>query len=180
MTAEHDDAAGISVLATPIGTLTVAATDTGVVSCGFDAPDEVGARLAAAGIDTSGEQARRLREQAVAELTEYFAGDRHDFTVPVDLTLATTGFDRKVLTGLDTVGYGATTSYGRLGSAVGLPAAAVRGVGAALGRNPVWIIVACHRVVGADGSLTGYAGGLAAKRWLLDLESDLPQLALEL
>jgi methylated-DNA-[protein]-cysteine S-methyltransferase len=181
MTAEDGNQTGISVLATPIGALAIAASDIGVVvSCGFTGPAGIGARLAEAGIDPTGEPARRLREQAVTELTEYFAGGRHDFAVPVDLTLVTATFDRTVLAGLDSVGYGATTSYGRLGSAVGLPPAAVRGLGAALGRNPVWIIVPCHRVVGADGSLTGYAGGLVAKRWLLDLESDVPQLALDL
>ncbi|HEX3784281.1 MAG TPA: methylated-DNA--[protein]-cysteine S-methyltransferase [Pseudonocardiaceae bacterium] len=180
MTEDDGSRTGVAVLTTPIGGLTVAASDAGVVSCGFAEADAVAARLAEAGIDPRTEQAGHWRAEAVRELTEYFAGARREFEVPVDLRLAASGFDRTVLAGLGAVGYGTTTSYGRLGASVGLPAAAVRGVGAALGRNPVWIMVGCHRVVGADGSLTGYAGGLSAKRWLLDLESDLPQLALDL
>jgi methylated-DNA-[protein]-cysteine S-methyltransferase len=157
----------LSTVTTPIGTLTVAATDTGIVSCSFTAPT--------GDVDLSGDLAGRWRDQAAHELDAYFAGELREFTVPVDLRLASE-FDRKVLDGLADVGYGNTTSYGRLGATLGLPAEAVRGVGAALGRNPVWIIVPCHRVVAADGALTGYAGGLAAKRTLLDRESDVPRL----
>ena len=157
----------LTTVPTPIGTLTVAATSAGVVSCGFTAPT--------ADADLSGEQAAAWRALAARELGEYFAGTLREFTVPVDLRLAS-AFDRTVLGGLAEVGYGSTTSYGKLGAALGLPAEAVRGVGSALGRNPVWIIVPCHRVLGADGALTGYAGGLSAKRVLLDLESDIPRL----
>jgi methylated-DNA-[protein]-cysteine S-methyltransferase len=152
---------------TPIGDLILAATDTGIVSCSFAAPT--------ADVDLAGELASHWRAQAARELDAYFAGALREFTVPVDLRLAS-AFDRTVLAGLAEVGYSTTTSYGKLGAALGLPAEAVRGVGAALGHNPVWIIVPCHRVVGADGALTGYAGGLGAKRTLLDLESDLPRL----
>ena len=157
----------LTTVPTPIGDLTVAATSTGIVSCSFTAPD--------ADLDLTGDLACHWRAQAARELTAYFAGTLHEFAVPVDLRLAS-AFDQKVLSGLAGVGYGATTSYGKLGAALGLPAEAVRGVGSALGRNPVWIIVPCHRVVGADGALTGYAGGLTAKRALLDLESDVPRL----
>jgi methylated-DNA-[protein]-cysteine S-methyltransferase len=162
----------LTTVPTPIGTLTVAATSSGIVSCSFAAPN------LAAEVDTSGDLACRWRTQAARELDAYFAGELREFTVPIDLRVAS-AFDRTVLAGLDEVGYGSTTSYGRLGAALGLPVEAVRGVGAALGRNPVWIMVPCHRVVGADGALTGYAGGLAAKRTLLDLESDLPRLELQ-
>ena len=157
----------LTTVTTPIGTLTLAATEVGIVSCSFTAPTEE--------MDLSGTEAAEWRVRAARELDAYFAGELREFTVPVDLRLASE-FDRRVLGGLAEVGYGSTTSYGRLGAALGLPAEAVRGVGAALGRNPVWIIVPCHRVVAADGALTGYAGGLTAKRTLLDLESDVPRL----
>ncbi|HEY4021669.1 MAG TPA: methylated-DNA--[protein]-cysteine S-methyltransferase [Pseudonocardiaceae bacterium] len=157
----------LTTIDTPIGNLILAATDTGIVSCSFTAP--------AAEVDLAGELACHWRAQAGRELDAYFAGALREFTVPVDLRLAS-AFDRTVLAGLAEVGYGTTISYGRLGATLGLPAEAARGVGAALGHNPVWIIVPCHRVVGADGALTGYAGGLGAKRTLLDLESDLPRL----
>ncbi len=164
--------ADLTTITSPIGPLTVAATSTGVVACSFADPTRT---LTGAGVDTTGEPACRWRAQAARELDAYFAGTLREFTVPVDLRLAS-AFDRTVLGGLAHVGYGTTTSYGKLAAALGLPPEAVRGVGAALGHNPVWIIVPCHRVVGADGALTGYAGGLSAKRALLDLESDVPRL----
>jgi methylated-DNA-[protein]-cysteine S-methyltransferase len=164
--------ADLITVESPIGPLTLAATSTGIVSCTFTDPTRT---LAEAGIDTTGDPACHWRAQAARELDAYFAGTLREFTVPVDLRLAS-AFDRTVLAGLADVGYGTTTSYGKLGAALGLRAEAVRGVGAALGHNPVWIIVPCHRVVGADGALTGYAGGLTAKRALLDLESDVPRL----
>jgi methylated-DNA-[protein]-cysteine S-methyltransferase len=159
----------LTTVATPIGALTVAASSTGIVSCSFGPPE------LAEDVDISGALASRWRAKAAGELTAYFAGSLREFTVPVDLRVSAT-FDRTVLDGLAEVGYGTTSSYGRLGAALGLPREAVRGVGAALGRNPVWILVPCHRIVGADGALTGYAGGLAAKRALLDLESEAPRL----
>lgn len=103
------------------------------------------------------------------QLGEYFAGRRRGFDVPVDLALATP-FQRTVLDRLAAmVPYGATTSYGRLAEDLDRPGAA-RAIGAALGANPVCIVLPCHRVVAASGALTGYAGGLAAKRLLLELE----------
>jgi methylated-DNA-[protein]-cysteine S-methyltransferase len=155
----------LTTVPTPIGDLILAATSAGIVSCSFGTPT----------MAEPGERAARWRAEAAREIEAYFAGTLREFTVPVDLRSAS-AFDRTVLAGLAEVEYGSATSYGRLGAALGLPAEAARGVGAALGRNPVWIMVPCHRVVGADGALTGYAGGLAAKRALLDLESDLPRL----
>jgi methylated-DNA-[protein]-cysteine S-methyltransferase len=101
------------------------------------------------------------------QLGEYFDGARTDF----DLPLATTGtpFQQSVWHQLARLPYGRTASYAELAVRIGAPRA-VRAVGAANGRNPVSIVVPCHRVVGSDGSLTGYAGGLDAKRWLLDHE----------
>ncbi len=102
-----------------------------------------------------------------AQLDEYFAGARRTFDLP--LRAVGTGFQRRVWAALVGIRYGETTSYGKLAAAIGSPSAS-RAVGLANGQNPISIIVPCHRVVGADGSLTGYGGGLDAKRWLLSHE----------
>lgn len=101
------------------------------------------------------------------QLAEYFGGRRQAFDLP--LALEGTAFQRAVWDALLRIGYGQTVSYGELADRIGRPTAA-RAVGLANGRNPVSIVVPCHRVVGADGSLTGYGGGLGSKRHLLDLE----------
>ncbi len=103
----------------------------------------------------------------VARLAAYFAGERVDF----DLEFGVTGteFQQRVWRELDLIGYGETTVYGEIAERIGRPAAA-RAVGAAVGANPLLIVRPCHRVVGAGGHLTGYAGGLAAKQRLLALE----------
>ena len=105
--------------------------------------------------------------QATAQLNEYFAGTRRHF----DLALRPTGtpFQLAVLNALATIPYGETRSYGEVAAQIGRHKA-VRAVGAANGRNPLPIVLPCHRVIGADGSLTGFGGGLATKRYLLDLE----------
>jgi methylated-DNA-[protein]-cysteine S-methyltransferase len=107
-------------------------------------------------------------EEVRSQLDEYFAGTRTDFDLP--LSLHGTDFQRLVWTELTRIPYGETTSYGELARRIGRPRA-MRAVGLANGRNPVSIIVPCHRVIGADGSLTGYGGGLDRKRLLLGLES---------
>lgn len=104
---------------------------------------------------------------AVEQLTEYFAGTRHTFELALDLR--GTGFQHRVWRALTAIPYGETCSYSGLARSIGRPAAS-RAVGAANGKNPLAIIVPCHRVIGANGTLTGYAGGVAAKRWLLDHE----------
>ncbi|HUS27074.1 MAG TPA: methylated-DNA--[protein]-cysteine S-methyltransferase [Kofleriaceae bacterium] len=104
---------------------------------------------------------------ARAQLTEYFAGTRRAFELP--LAPRGTGFQQIVWRALTTIRYGETWSYGQLARVIGRPAAS-RAVGAANGRNPLAIIVPCHRVIGANGTLTGYAGGLPAKKWLLQHE----------
>lgn len=106
---------------------------------------------------------------AAAQLGEYFAGKRQRF----DLTLDPQGteFQRKVWNALAAIPYGETRNYREIAEAVGTPRA-VRAVGAANGRNPLPIVVPCHRVIGADGKLVGYAGGLTVKRILLDLETN--------
>lgn len=108
--------------------------------------------------------------QLARELAEYFAGRRRAFDVAV--APEGTPFQQAVWHALRTVPYGATASYAAIAAAVDRPRA-VRATGAANGRNPVSIVIPCHRIVGADGSLTGYAGGIARKKWLLLLESGI-------
>jgi len=102
-----------------------------------------------------------------AQLREYFAGERVTFEVP--LVMAGSEFERQVWSALRGIPYGETVSYGEIAKRVGQPSAA-RAVGLANGRNPISVIVPCHRVIGANGSLTGYGGGLRRKRLLLELE----------
>jgi methylated-DNA-[protein]-cysteine S-methyltransferase len=156
---------------TPVGTLTLGASGTGLTICSFRSARPVTRRYPdASAAAQDGPAARRWLETAWRELDAYFGGRLRDFTVPADLCLAS-AFDRQVLGDLAAVGYGHTTTYGRLAESLGLPRGSAYDVGQALAHNPVMIIVPCHRVLAADGGLTGYAGGLPAKRWLLDLES---------
>jgi methylated-DNA-[protein]-cysteine S-methyltransferase len=112
-----------------------------------------------------------------ALLERYFKGDQVELDVP--LAMHGTPFQQKVWAALQTIGRGRTSTYGDIARQIGSPAA-VRAVGAAVGRNPVSIFVPCHRVIGRDGSLTGYAGGLERKQHLLALEGVLPAASLTL
>ncbi|MDA3028526.1 MAG: methylated-DNA--[protein]-cysteine S-methyltransferase, partial [Actinomycetota bacterium] len=105
-----------------------------------------------------------ILDQAMTELREYFAGDRTQFTLPLDP--AGTEFQKTVWSSLSRIPSGSTSSYAEQAAAIGRPSA-VRAVASANGRNPLAVIVPCHRVIGADGSLTGFAWGLDAKQWLL-------------
>lgn len=156
-----------TILDSPLGALTLVATD-GVLSGVYledhvRMPDPV----------TFGPRVGRGFEQAAEQLGEYFAGQRTHFTLPT--RSAGTEFQRRVWQTLTTIPYGQTWSYARLADALG-SRDRVRAVGAANGRNPLSIVVPCHRVVGSDGSLTGFAGGLARKRFLLDLERPAERL----
>jgi methylated-DNA-[protein]-cysteine S-methyltransferase len=102
--------------------------------------------------------------EAARQLQEYFAGNRRDFDLP--LRLSGTEFQQRVWRALTEIPYGETWSYGELAKRIGNPNAS-RAVGLANGRNPIAILVPCHRVIGADGSLTGYGGGVSRKQWLL-------------
>jgi methylated-DNA-[protein]-cysteine S-methyltransferase len=146
------------VVDTPIGALTLVAGEAGLRAIHFPgrAPD----------LDPADRDADRLA-CAAAQLREYFAGARTAFHLPLDL--GGTPLQRAVWERLQAIPCGTTTTYTRLAQEVGRPGA-VRAVGAAVGRTPVPIVVPCHRVLGADGSLTGYAGGLERKRALLDHE----------
>ncbi|WP_028927345.1 methylated-DNA--[protein]-cysteine S-methyltransferase [Pseudonocardia acaciae] len=157
---------------TPLGTLTLAASEHGLTRCTFRAAGE-------AATDPMPEAARGWMDLARRELDEYFAGRLREFTVPVDLGKVPEA-RRRILDGLSEVGYGETVTYGRLASALGLVEDGPRQVGAAMAGNPVLIVVPCHRVVGAGGKLVGYAGGLDAKRRLLELEARDREPTLEL
>jgi methylated-DNA-[protein]-cysteine S-methyltransferase len=109
-------------------------------------------------------------EEAVRQISEYFAGVRQEFDLPI--ALRGTEFQREVWQGLRGITYGQTVSYGDLARAIGKPSA-VRAVGAANGDNPISSIGPCHRVIGSDGGLTGYGGGLERKEWLLKHEGGL-------
>ena len=111
-----------------------------------------------------------LFADARTQLTDYFAGRRKEFDLAIDRgALGGTAFQRRVWSELERIPYGITISYGELARRIGNPNA-VRAVGLANGRNPISIIVPCHRVIGANGTLTGYGGGIERKRWLLEFE----------
>jgi methylated-DNA-[protein]-cysteine S-methyltransferase len=117
----------------------------------------------------------KMLEPAVAQLREYFGGSRRCF----DLSLNPVGtpFQKRVWAALTEIPFGSTLSYIKLAQKLGDPLA-VRAVAAANGKNPLWIVIPCHRVIGSDGSLTGYAGGLGRKRWLINHEGLEPQQVL--
>ncbi len=149
-----------------LGGVTLAATDEGLAGLWFDHQKH--------SPDTAGWQpndAHPVLREASAQLRDYFGGKRQQFDLLLDLSHGTE-FQQSVWQALLAIPSGATTSYGALSAGVGKPAA-VRAVGAAVGRNPISVIVPCHRVVGKDGSLTGYAGGLERKTALLELEGAL-------
>ncbi|MBV9890324.1 MAG: methylated-DNA--[protein]-cysteine S-methyltransferase [Rhizobacter sp.] len=122
-----------------------------------------------AAIDAPERDDDALLAETARQLRDYFAGKRASFDVALDLQ--GTDFQRAVWSALLAIAPGRTTTYGEIARELGVPAAS-RAVGAAVGRNPVSIIVPCHRIVGSSGSLTGYAGGLDRKRSLLRIESD--------
>jgi methylated-DNA-[protein]-cysteine S-methyltransferase len=150
----------------PLGPMIVAATARGLAGVWFEGQRHLP--------DCSAwpvEPENPLLQQAMRQLDEYFAGARSTFDLPLDLQ-GGTAFQQSVWQALRAIPSGGTTSYGNLSQRIGQPAA-VRAVGAAVGRNPLSIVVPCHRVLGSDGSLTGYAGGLERKDALLRLECAL-------
>ena len=154
-----------SWLATPIGPLGLVGDGAALLQVRL--PE----RGAPAALADAGRRDDAALAEARAQLEAWFAGERQDF----ELELAAVGspFQQRVWAALRTIPYGRTTSYGAIAAQLGRPTAS-RAVGAANGRNPLPIIVPCHRVIGADGALTGFGGGLACKRWLLEHEGALP------
>ncbi|MDE6624665.1 MAG: methylated-DNA--[protein]-cysteine S-methyltransferase [Alistipes sp.] len=152
------------IIATPVGPMGIAATQHAVTRI-FFADGEPPTGPAPEHEDDA--PAVQLLRRAERELGEYFAGRRRDFTLP--LAPAGTPFQQAVWAELRRIPYGCTRSYGQIARAIGRPAAC-RAVGMANHRNPIAIVIPCHRVVGAGGALTGYAGGLEAKSRLLEIE----------
>jgi methylated-DNA-[protein]-cysteine S-methyltransferase len=159
----------------PLGVLVLGATRRGLISIeiGESTPDQLVVEQPASDSLTSDQhrdgavEARRILDRAEVQLGEYFAGDRIGFDLPI--AMAGTDFQLAAWTALGTIAYGETISYAEQARRMGRPGAA-RAVGSANGRNPIPIIIPCHRVIGADGSLTGYTGGLWIKKFLLDHE----------
>ncbi|HST26378.1 MAG TPA: methylated-DNA--[protein]-cysteine S-methyltransferase [Gaiellaceae bacterium] len=154
---------------TPIGMLLVAATDRGLCQISFDADRGVDELSRAFG--TRVLRVPRKLDVTRRELDEYFEGRRTEFDVPLDIDRVAE-FNRVVLAELALVPYGQVTTYGTLATKVGHPRSA-RAVGVVMNRNPIPIVLPCHRVIGANGSLTGYGGGLHVKQALLELEGAL-------
>lgn len=155
---------------TPIGTLLLAATPIGLVRVAFDS-EGLDAVLEGLAVKVSPRilNAPKRLDGTARELEEYFAGDRHQFDLPLDLSLSS-GFRRTVLTYLPDIAYGRTASYGDVAAAVHNPKA-VRAVGTACATNPLPLVIPCHRVIRSDGLTGAYRGGAAAKRHLLNMEA---------
>lgn len=141
-------------VSSPIGPLTLECSEMALTALRFGAVD--------------GNDHHYLLEDAAAQLQEYFAGQRREFDLP--LSPAGTPFQKSVWSALLTIPHGQTASYGQIAAKLGNPKSS-RAVGMANNRNPLPIFIPCHRVIGANGQLTGYAGGLAVKEYLLKLES---------
>ncbi|SFS04444.1 methylated-DNA--[protein]-cysteine S-methyltransferase [Sphingomonas jatrophae] len=150
-------------MASPVGTLTLVAGEAGLVAILWQDDDPARVPLGPLADDSD----HPLLLETTRQLDAYFAGARRSFDLP--LAPSGTPFQRQVWAALLTIPYGETRSYGQLAVTLGRPGAA-RAVGAANGRNPLSIVAPCHRIVGGSGALTGFAGGLAAKHYLLTLE----------
>ena len=148
----------VATVVTPIGTLGLVGSEAGLAQV----------RWTADGLD--GESCAVL-DEAAEQLAAYFAGERTSFELPLDLD--GTDFQRRCWLALATIPYGQTVSYGEQARRLGLGSDAARAVGAANGSNPLPLVLPCHRVIGADGSLTGFGGGLHVKRFLLEHEGAL-------
>lgn len=159
-----------AALDTPLGVLTLSASPRGLVSIDFPRPpgaEPSAPHPAASDPDADHPAALAILARACEQLERYFKGELTSFDVPLDPPA--TPFQRRVWDRLMTIPFGTTTTYLAIARALG-DTNATRAVGLANGSNPIPIIVPCHRVIGSDGSLTGYAGGLDVKRWLLDHE----------
>ncbi|MEU6667305.1 methylated-DNA--[protein]-cysteine S-methyltransferase [Streptomyces sp. NPDC046727] len=168
-----------AVVGTDIGPLMLAATHDGLVNVVFHASDAVrdralerlAARLGGRPVEDPDSP---LLAEAIGQVRAYFAGERHDFDLPLDWSLIS-GFNRQVLRELASgVPYGTVVGYGDLAGRVGQPGGA-QAVGAAMGANPLPVVVPCHRVVESGGGIGGFGGGLETKRKLLALEGVLPE-----
>ncbi|MGH3356746.1 MAG: methylated-DNA--[protein]-cysteine S-methyltransferase [Nocardioidaceae bacterium] len=144
----------------PIGTLCLVTDGRAVTGIRFDADGDPGGRR---------DDTHRVLVDARTQLDAYFAGDLEEFDLP--LSPSGTQFQRRVWQALTEIGYGHTATYGQIAQRLGLVPGASRAVGLANGRNPIPVVIPCHRVIGSNGKLVGYGGGIDRKRALLNLES---------
>lgn len=152
-----------TTLDSPVGELTIVASDAGLRAVLW--PEEKEGRVTFAEDVEPG--THPIIDATITQLNEYITGTREEFDLPLDLV--GTDFQQAVWKALTEIPHGETMSYGELAAELGKPSAS-RAVGSATGRNPISIVVPCHRLVASSGKLTGFAGGLDAKRWLLDHE----------
>jgi methylated-DNA-[protein]-cysteine S-methyltransferase len=155
-------------LGSPVGQLKLVASSVGLVAILWENDDPKRVRLGAVQHDTS----HPILALAETQVKEYFAGRRTKFSISLDMR--GTRFQKQVWEALQRIPFGETRAYGQIAAQLGSPSAA-RAVGAANGRNPISIVVPCHRVIGSSGKLTGFAGGLEAKAHLLGLEQGARQ-----
>jgi methylated-DNA-[protein]-cysteine S-methyltransferase len=151
-------------VASPVGKLKLVASETGLIAILWENDNPRRVPLA----DLVEDNNQGILVETERQLNEYFAGKRDEFSIPLDMR--GTAFQKDVWRALQSIPFGKTRSYGEIANQVGRPTAS-RAVGAANGRNPISIVVPCHRVVGSSGKLTGFAGGLEAKAHLLNLET---------
>ncbi len=154
-----------AVIGSPIGKIEIKGDGSGILTVMFLDNDEM----------VVSETIPSELKEAVTQLQEYFNGERREFTLK--LSPKGTDFQQKVWKELEKIPYGKTVSYQQIANNFGNPKV-IRAAASANGKNPISIIIPCHRVIGSDGSLTGYAGGLHRKKWLLDLENDSKQQSL--
>lgn len=147
---------GTAYIKTPLGIAKIMGDDNGIAAISVSDEGEVSLNIP------------NILQEAVSQLNDYFEGKRNDFTFK--LNPSGTEFQQKVWKGLLEIPFGKTMSYLELSKKLG-DVKAIRAVASANGKNPLWIVVPCHRVIGTDGSLTGYAGGLWRKKWLLEHEN---------
>lgn len=153
---------------TPLGLTEIVANEKAVLSVSLVAQPARGGS-----VDDEPAGVPVILQKFLKELDEYFMGSRRKFSVKLER--GGTDFQRQVWRELENIPFGATASYADVARAIGRPKA-VRAVGAAIGKNPHWVVVPCHRVIGRNGSLTGYAGGVEKKQWLLEHEKRFAQL----
>jgi methylated-DNA-[protein]-cysteine S-methyltransferase len=151
-------------VASPVGKLKLVASETGLIAILWENDNPRRVRLT----DLVEDNNQGILVETERQLNEYFAGKRDEFAIPLDMR--GTAFQKDVWRALQAIPFGKTRSYGEIAKQVGRPTSS-RAVGAANGRNPISIVVPCHRVVGSSGKLTGFAGGLEAKAHLLNLET---------
>jgi methylated-DNA-[protein]-cysteine S-methyltransferase len=157
-----DDVQLWRIISSPIGPILVVVSEVGVQHIDF--LDETKAQSL---LLTASEPLHPILQQTLHQLSEYFVGSRAEFELPLDL--GGTDFQREAWLALARIPFGRTATYAEQAASIGRPRA-VRAIGVANSKNPVAIVLPCHRVIGADGSLTGYAGGIDKKKWLLDHE----------